>query len=75
MEAACLLAGDWKAGASAKAHGGGLFNFTHNNQRIQCIRKTTVGGNHHNHGVHPIEQAPRTDGLVEAQGAQRVASP
>ena len=56
MEAACLLAGDSKAGASAKAHGGGLFNFRHNNQRIQCIWKTNVGGNHHNHvhvGVRP----------------------
>ena len=56
MEAACLLAGDSKDGASAKAHGGGLFTFTHDNQRIQCIWKTNEGGNHHNHvhvGVRP----------------------
>lgn len=56
MEAACLLAGDSKEGAAAKAHGGGLFTFNHNNQRIQCIWKTTEGGNHHNHvhvGVRP----------------------
>ncbi len=56
MEAACLLAGDSKEGASAKAHGGGLFTFTHGNQRIQCIWKTNEGGNHHNHvhvGVRP----------------------
>jgi hypothetical protein len=56
MEAACLIAGDSAAGASDKAHTGGLFNFTHDNQRIQCIWKTTIGGNHHNHvhvGVRP----------------------
>jgi len=56
MEAACLLAGDSKEGASAKAHGGGLFTFTHGNQRIQCIWNTNEGGNHHNHvhvGVRP----------------------
>jgi hypothetical protein len=56
MEAACLLAGDSKEGASAKARGGGLFTFTHEGQRIQCIWKTTEGGNHHNHvhvGVRP----------------------
>lgn len=56
MEAACLLAGDSKEGARAKARGGGLFTFTHNNQRIQCIWKTEIGGNHHNHvhvGVRP----------------------
>jgi len=35
---------------------GGLFNFTHGNQRIQCIWKTDQGGNHHDHvhvGVRP----------------------
>jgi hypothetical protein len=56
MEAACLLAGDSSEGAKAKAHDGGLFTFTHDNQRIQCIWKTTEGGNHHNHvhvGVRP----------------------
>jgi hypothetical protein len=56
MEAACLLAGDSPDGARAKAQGGGLFTFTHEGQRIQCIWKTTQGGNHHNHvhvGVRP----------------------
>ncbi len=56
MKAACLLAGDSKQGASNKAHTGGLFNFTHGNQRIQCIWKTDQGGNHHDHvhvGVRP----------------------
>jgi hypothetical protein len=56
MEAACLLAGDTKDGARAKAKGGGLFTFNHGSQRIQCIWKTLEGGNHHNHvhvGVRP----------------------
>jgi hypothetical protein len=56
MEACCLLAGDSKQGARDKAHTGGLFTFTHGNQRIQCIWKTNQGGNHHNHvhvGVRP----------------------
>jgi hypothetical protein len=49
MEACCILAGDSKQGARAKAQSGGLFTFTHGNQRIQCIWKTNEGGNHHNH--------------------------
>jgi hypothetical protein len=56
MEAACLEAGDSKQGAKDKARTGGLFNFNHEGQRIQCIWKTDVGGNHHNHvhvGVRP----------------------
>jgi hypothetical protein len=56
MEAGCLQAGDSKKGARDKARGGGLFTFTHGNQRIQCIWKTNQGGNHHNHvhvGVRP----------------------
>jgi hypothetical protein len=56
MEAACLLAGDSPDAARAKAQSGGLFTFTHEGQRIQCIWKTTQGGNHHNHvhvGVRP----------------------
>ena len=56
MEAACLEAGDTKQGAKDKARTGGLFNFNHEDQRIQCIWKTDVGGNHHNHvhvGVRP----------------------
>lgn len=56
MEACCILAGDSKQGARAKAQSGGLFTFTHGNQRIQCIWKTNDGGNHHNHvhvGVRP----------------------
>jgi hypothetical protein len=56
MEAGCFLAGDSKQGAKGKARSGGLFTFTHGNQRIQCIWKTNEGGNHHNHvhiGVRP----------------------
>ena len=56
MEACCLLAGDSKQGAKAKARSGGLFTFTHGDERIQCIWKTDQGGNHHNHvhvGVRP----------------------
>ena len=56
MEACCLEAGDTKQGAKAKAQSGGLFTFTHGNQRIQCIWKTNEGGNHHDHvhvGVRP----------------------
>jgi hypothetical protein len=56
MEAGCLQAGDSKHGASDKARTGGLFTFTHGNQRIQCIWKTDEGGNHHDHvhiGVRP----------------------
>jgi Putative peptidoglycan binding domain len=56
MEACCLLAGDSKQGAHAKARTGGLFTFTHGDERIQCIWKTNEGGNHHNHvhvGVRP----------------------
>ena len=56
MEAACLLAGESEQAASEKARRGGLFTFTHGNQRIQCIWKTNEGGNHHNHvhvGVRP----------------------
>lgn len=56
MEAGCLVAGDSEEGAANKAHSGGLFNFTHEGQRVQCIWKTNIGGNHHNHvhvGVRP----------------------
>jgi hypothetical protein len=56
MEACCLEAGDTRQGAKAKAQSGGLFTFTHGNQRIQCIWKTNEGGNHHDHvhvGVRP----------------------
>jgi hypothetical protein len=49
MAAACFLAGDSKQGAKSKARTGGLFNFTHGGKSIQCIWKTNVGGNHHNH--------------------------
>lgn len=56
MEAALVLAGVSTADAPAQARGGGLFTFTHEGQRIQCIWKTDKGGNHHNHvhvGVRP----------------------
>ena len=49
MEACCFLAGDTQQAAREKARTGGLFTFTHDNQRIQCIWKTNQGGNHHNH--------------------------
>jgi hypothetical protein len=56
MEAALVLAGFSRAQARADARQGGLFNSTHDGKRIQCIWKTNVGGNHHNHvhvGVRP----------------------
>jgi len=56
MEIALLLAGHTAADAHAKATAGGLYNTTLANQRIQCIWKTDVGGNHHDHvhvGVRP----------------------
>ncbi|HEX6702890.1 MAG TPA: peptidoglycan-binding protein [Gaiellaceae bacterium] len=56
MEAALIVAGVPRAQAGPQARGGGLFNFTHNGERIQCIWKTNLGGNHHNHvhvGVRP----------------------
>jgi Putative peptidoglycan binding domain len=56
MEAALVLAGVPASKAPAQARGGGLFNFTHEGKRIQCIWKTDKGGNHHNHvhvGVKP----------------------
>jgi Putative peptidoglycan binding domain len=56
MEAALVLAGVPAAEARAEAQRGGLFNNTRDNMRIQCIWKTDVGGNHHNHvhvGVRP----------------------
>jgi Putative peptidoglycan binding domain len=56
MEAALILAGVPAAKARAEAQGGGLFNNTRDSMRIQCIWKTNVGGNHHDHvhvGVRP----------------------
>jgi hypothetical protein len=56
MTAALRLAGVPAAEARAKARAGGLFNFVHDGMRIQCIWKTDIGGNHHNHvhvGVRP----------------------
>jgi hypothetical protein len=56
MTCALRLAGLGKADAEAKARGGGLFTFTRGALRIQCIWKTNLGGNHHNHvhvGVRP----------------------
>jgi Putative peptidoglycan binding domain len=56
MEAALLLAGVPAGTARSEAQGGGLFNNTHENMRIQCIWKTNKGGNHHDHvhvGVRP----------------------
>jgi hypothetical protein len=56
MNIALLVGGLSAADATAKSGSGGLFTFTHENQRIQCIWKTDEGGNHHNHvhvGVRP----------------------
>ena len=56
MEAALVLAGFPADEARADAQRGGLFTTTHENMRIQCIWKTSNGGNHHNHvhvGVRP----------------------
>ena len=55
-EAALVLAGVPTAEARAEARAGGLFDKTRNDMRIQCIWKTSNGGNHHNHvhvGVRP----------------------
>jgi peptidoglycan hydrolase-like protein with peptidoglycan-binding domain len=57
MEAALVLAGFPAAEAHADAQRGGLFTTTHENMHIQCIWKTSNGGNHHNHvhvGVRPL---------------------
>ena len=56
MEAALRLAGVPAGKAGPQARGGGLFTFVHDGKRIQCIWKTNLGGNHHNHvhvGVRP----------------------
>lgn len=56
MEAALVLAGVSDQHAPEQARGGGLFTFTHEGMRIQCIWKTDEGGDHHNHvhvGVRP----------------------
>jgi len=57
MEAALVLAGVPSAQARAEAQAGGLFTNTYENMRIQCIWKTSNGGNHHDHvhvGVRPV---------------------
>jgi hypothetical protein len=55
---ACLVAaGDPPAEAKQLARIGGLWTRFHNRMRIQCIWKTNLGGNHHNHvhaGVKPM---------------------
>jgi hypothetical protein len=56
MEAALVLAGVPAGTAHAEAQAGGLFTNIHDSMRIQCIWKTSNGGNHHNHvhvGVRP----------------------
>lgn len=56
MAAALMLAGVPAAKAREQAHHGGLFNNVRDHMRIQCIWKTDIGGNHHNHvhvGVRP----------------------
>jgi hypothetical protein len=57
MAAGLMLAGFPSRDAKAKARAGGLFTIpNHDGMRIQCIWKTDMGGNHHNHvhiGVRP----------------------
>jgi len=56
--AACLIAaGEPPAQAIAHAQAGGLYTLVHDGLRIQCIWKTYLGGDHHNHvhvGARPI---------------------
>jgi hypothetical protein len=57
MAAALREAGFSPAEANAHAASGGLFNHDTRGLRVQCIWKTDVGGNHHNHvhiGVRPL---------------------
>ena len=56
MKAALRCGGMPGGQAKANAKAGGLFNLVHDGMRIQCIWKTLIGGNHHNHvhvGVRP----------------------
>lgn len=57
MIAALMEAGLSSADATSKAKAGGLYNVERSGMRIQCIWKTDIGGNHHNHvhvGVRPL---------------------
>lgn len=57
MAAALREAGFSAAEAKAHAASGGLFNRETGGKRVQCIWKTDIGGNHHNHvhiGVRPL---------------------
>jgi hypothetical protein len=49
MTAALIEAGVSPSQAKTHAKAGGLFNEHHNGFRIQCIWRTNLGGNHHNH--------------------------
>jgi hypothetical protein len=49
MEAALVVAGVPVPQARHDAKIGGLFNFVHDGLKIQCIWKTNIGGNHHDH--------------------------
>jgi Transglycosylase SLT domain len=49
MSACLIAAGEPPARAAAFARKGGLFTLEHDELRIQCIWKTDLGGNHHNH--------------------------
>jgi Putative peptidoglycan binding domain len=74
MEAALVLAGFPTDQAHADAQRGGLFTTTHENMRIQCIWKTSDGGNHHNHvhvGVRPAEQTEALPRLAPCAWSRR----
>ncbi len=49
MTIALIEAGVPPARAAEMAHAGGLFNEFSAGMRMQCIWKTKIGGNHHNH--------------------------
>jgi hypothetical protein len=49
MEAALIVGGVPVPQARADAKMGGLFNLRHDGLRIQCIWKTNIGCNHHDH--------------------------
>ena len=57
MTACLVAAGIAPARAAADARAGGLYTLDHDGLRIQCIWKTYLGGNHHNHvhiGARPL---------------------
>jgi len=49
MTACLVAAGETPERAGALTLAGGLFTLEHDELRIQCIWKTDLGGNHHDH--------------------------